>query len=123
MHKLGNSNPVDLQISRTAACYGQETESSCAALPISGAQELGTRVCVCVCVCVLSVCVCVCVCVCTGGGGDAILERKTCMGLRAACFEKWGGVPADEPPHLTVGGERAPLCVCVCVHAHIYATK
>ena len=31
------------------------------------------------------------------------------MGLRAACFEKEGGVPADEPPHLTVGGERAPL--------------
>ena len=31
------------------------------------------------------------------------------MGLRAACFESLGGVPADEPPHLTVGGERAPL--------------
>ena len=31
------------------------------------------------------------------------------MDLRAACFEKRGGVPADEPPHLTVGGERAPL--------------
>ena len=31
------------------------------------------------------------------------------MGLRAACFEKEGGVPADEPPHLTVGGERDPL--------------
>ena len=31
------------------------------------------------------------------------------MGLRAVCFEKRGGVPADEPPHLTVGGERAPL--------------
>ena len=31
------------------------------------------------------------------------------MGLRAACFEKEGGAPAYEPPHLTVGGERAPL--------------
>ena len=31
------------------------------------------------------------------------------MGLRATCFEKEGGVPADEPLHLTVGGERAPL--------------
>ena len=31
------------------------------------------------------------------------------MGLRAMCFAKWGGVPADEPLHLTVGGERAPL--------------
>ena len=49
------------------------------------------------------VCVCVCVCVMPKGGGDAILKRKTCMGLRAACFEKEGGVPADEPPHLTVG--------------------
>ena len=70
------------------------------------------------------------------------------MGLRAACFEKRGGVPADEPPHLTVGGERAPLprmrpsprpeplvcvCVCVCVcarvcvcmnaHTHMYVPK
>ena len=31
------------------------------------------------------------------------------MGLRAACYEKEGGVPADEPPHRSVGGERAPL--------------
>ena len=31
------------------------------------------------------------------------------MGLRAACFEKRGGVPTSEPPNLTVGGERAPL--------------
>ena len=32
--------------------------------------------------------VCVCVCVCPIIGGDAILKRKTCMGLRAACIEK-----------------------------------
>ena len=31
------------------------------------------------------------------------------MGLRATCIETEGGVPADEPPHLTVGGEKAPL--------------
>ena len=43
------------------------------------------------------------------GGGGIAAKRKTCMGLRAACFEKEGGVPADEPPHLMVGGERAPL--------------
>ena len=56
----------------------------------------------------VSVCVCVCVCV-FARRGNAILKRKTCMGLRAACFEKRGGVPADEPAHLMVGGERAPL--------------
>ena len=50
----------------------------------------------------------VCVCV-RAQGGDAISKRKTCMGLRALAMKKEGGVPADEPPHLTVGEERAPL--------------
>ena len=31
------------------------------------------------------------------------------MGLRAACSEKEGGVPAWESPYLSVGGKRAPL--------------
>ena len=44
-----------------------------------------------------------------GGGGDAILKRKTCMGLRAACMEKGEGAPAYEPLYLTVGGKRASL--------------
>ena len=43
---------------------------------------------------------CLCVCVC-GFTGDAVLKRKTCMGLRAACIEKGEGAPADEPPYLT----------------------
>ena len=38
---------------------------------------------------ILRVCPCVCLCV----WGAAILERKACRGLRAACFEKGEGCP------------------------------
>ena len=41
--------------------------------------------------------------------GDAVLKRKTRMGLRAACMEKGEGAPAYEPSYLTSGGKRAPL--------------
>ena len=43
-----------------------------------------------VCSWLLHVCVCLCVCVCDVQGGNAILKRKTGMGLRAACYEKRG---------------------------------
>jgi hypothetical protein len=64
------------------------------------------------------VCVCVCVCVYVYAGGDAVLKRKTCMGLQAACSEKEGGAPAHEPPHLTVApvgsveAEGGLFCSC-----------
>ena len=63
------------------------------------------------------------VCVYGGGGGDAVLKRKTCMGLRAACSEKEVGAPAHEPhrqvrkegsspPHAALAYARASLgCV------------
>ena len=39
----------------------------------------------------------VCVCVHVSVWGNAILKRKTCMGLWAACIEKGGGCPQMSP--------------------------
>ena len=41
-----------------------------------------------------------------GGGGDAILKRKTCMGLRAACVGGGGCHIKEEDLHGSTG------CMC-----------
>ena len=46
-----------------------------------------------------------------GGGGGCHIKEEDLHGSRGRVLKREGGVPADEPPHRSVGG----VCVCVCV--------
>ena len=42
------------------------------------------------------------------GGGECHIKEEDLHGSTGRVLKREGGVPADEPPHRSVGGERAP---------------